>query len=378
MIKFLSSIQLAVGLIAAIALASVFATLYPTVEVFSSFWFRGLLLLFCLNLLVCTLKSLPAVFARLKKTPANVCGERAEGLEISGHQSVEALTQFIKEKGYKVKMASDGDRQNVLAQKGILSLIAPHLLHLALIVVLVGGYLSSFGVEDQVACFVGEKAEVPASVAEGMVIEVNDFQTVLDAEGAIENWITNFNIYFNDVKAVESGTTKVNAPLKYKGISFYQKSYGYHHLIEVTGEQAGVYQIPDQKIFKLEDKVFNITQTIEGPLVRFFKGHEIVEEKMVKNGEKMEFSEDTVLTYVKTYPFTVLAVKKDPGTWVVMTGFLLMTVASFFFWTGRYREIALSFEGNKAYLTVSCKNKALRDEILAEVRSKLKAGETNG
>lgn len=372
MIKFLSSIQLAVALITAMVLASIFATLYPNIEVFSSFWFRGLLLLFCLNLLVCTLKSLPAVYGRLKKTPININEERVEGIEISGPESVEDLTQFVKSKGYKIKITSDGDRKNLLAQKGRLNLIAPHLLHLALIIVLIGGYLSSFAVEDQVACFVGEKAEVPISVAEGMVIEVNDFLTVLDAEGAVDNWVTDFNIYIDGTKTVDSGTTKVNAPLKYDGISFYQKSYGYHHLIELTGEQAGVYQIPDHRIFKVEDRVFNITQTNEGPLLRFFQGHDIIEEIIVKNGEKLDFSADTVFTYLEPYPYTVLGLKRDPGTWVVMSGFLLMTVASFFFWTGRYREIAFSFKDNKAYFTVQCKNKDLRNEIVKEITARLK------
>ena len=55
-----------------------------------------------------------------------------------------------------------------------------------------------------------------------------------------------------------------------------------------------------------------------------------------------------------------------------MTGFLLMTIASFFFWTGRYREIAISLGDNKAYLSVQCKNKPLRDEILEEISTELK------
>ena len=290
MIKFLSSIQLAIALISAMVVASIFATLYPNIEVFTSFWFRALLLLFCLNLLVCTLKSLPGVYRRLTKTPVSTNMGRAEEIEISPSETVDFLVNFFKTKGYKVKISSDDGTKSLLAQKGILNLIAPHLLHLALIIVLIGGFLSSFGVEDQVACFVGEKAQVPARISEGMVIEINDFKTVLDDEGAIDNWITDFNIYINDIKTVASGTTRVNAPLKYNGISFYQKSYGYHHLIELTGQQAGVYQIPDQKIFKLEDKIFNITQTKEGPLLRLFEGHTITEEVNIKNGEILELS----------------------------------------------------------------------------------------
>src|SRR5690554_7042259 len=100
MIKFLSSIQLAVALIAAMVVASIFATLYPTIEVFSSFWFRGMLLLFCLNLFLCTLKSLPSVYRRLKKIPFSVNESRSKEIEVSGLESGEDLTQYLKSKGY--------------------------------------------------------------------------------------------------------------------------------------------------------------------------------------------------------------------------------------------------------------------------------------
>jgi len=372
MIKFLSSIKLAVTLIAIMTLASVFATLYPNIEVFGTFWFRGLLLLFCLNLLVCTLKSLPGIYRRIKSEPAGVNAERAKQLELSGMESTEDFVDYLKAKGYQVKVSSADGRQNILAQKGILNLIAPHLLHLALIIVLIGGYLSSFGVEDQVTCFVGEKAEVPAAVAPGMVIEVNDFRTVFDNEGAIDNWITDFNIYIDDIKTVSGGATKVNAPLKHNGVSFYQKSYGYYHLIELEGEQDGTFQVPDKRIFRLGEQIFNITYTNAGPLLRFFEGHDIVKELILKNGEKIDFPGGNVLTYLQPYPFTVLGVKKDPGTWVVMTGFLLMTVASFFFYTGRYREVRVSIDQEKAYLMVNCKTKGLKEQIMEEISQRLK------
>ncbi|KJS82177.1 MAG: hypothetical protein JM58_15765 [Peptococcaceae bacterium BICA1-8] len=371
MIKFLSSIQLAITLIGAMVLASVFATLFPDVEIFGAFWFRGLLLLFCLNLLMCTVKSLPGILHRIKKLPSSVNEERAKTLNFSGPEDVEKLMDYLKAKGYKLKTSSSEGQQNILAQKGILNLIAPQLLHLSLILVLIGGFLTSFGVEDQVTCFVGERADVPASVASGMVIEVNDFQTIYDADGAIDNWITNLNIYVNDEKTA-SGTTKVNAPLKHQGVSFYQKSYGYYHLIELTGVQPGTYDVPDKKIFSLENKTFNIGYSEEGAVVSFFEGHNLTETVVLKDGDKIDFPNDTVLTYIELNPFTVLGVKKDPGTPVVMTGFLLMTIASFLFWTGRYREVAISLTEGKASLIVYCKIKAVRDEVMEEISERMK------
>ena len=353
------------------ALPIFFATLFPKIEIFSAFWFRGLLFLFCLNLLICTFKSLPGIVHRINKLPARVDEERAKTLDFSGPEDTEKMMNYLKEKGYKIKTSSSEGQQNILAQKGIWNLIAPQLLHLSLIVVLIGGFLTSLGVEDQVTCFVGEKAVVPASVASGMVIEVNDFQTIYDADGAIDNWITDFIIYVNDEKTA-SGATKVNAPLKHQGVSFYQKSYGYYHLIELTGVQPGTYEVPDKKIFKLEDKTFNISYSEEGAVVSFFEGHNLSEKVILKDGDKIDFPNDTVLTYLQLNPFTVLGVKKDPGTLVVMAGFLLMTFASFLFWTGRYREVAFSLTEGKANLIVNCKIKAVRDEVTEEISERMK------
>ncbi|MDK2822212.1 MAG: cytochrome c biosis protein [Clostridia bacterium] len=376
MLNFLSSIKLAVILITTLVLASIFATLYPALNVFGSFWFRLLLLLFCMNLFVCTLRSLPSLFTKIRKEPGGLSKESSsvriiENIDNLSHYK-KSLLHYFKTKRYKIKERSSNGQLNILAQKGFLNLVAPHLLHLALIIVLLGGFISSFSSEGKVKVFVGERADVPPNVASNMVIEVNDFQTLYDTQGAIENWVTDFNLYVNGNKA-RTGTTRVNNPFKYKGVVFYQKSYGYNHLVEIAGEQEGIYRVPDGKIFKLEDQFFNISYTRAGALVRFFRGHDVVKTQILKKGDKIAFSSDTYLQYLDIHPFTVLGVKKDPGTKIVMSGFLLMSMASMFFWTGRYKEVLISFNDveNKFYFTVSCKNKAVKDGIIEDITKKL-------
>ncbi|MFZ5945310.1 MAG: cytochrome c biogenesis protein ResB [Bacillota bacterium] len=376
MIKLLSSIKLAVGLITALIIASIAATLFPQLDVFPSFWFRGLLILFCINLLVCTLKSVPGVYKRFIKVPAAVSDENGGGTIIDSIQPKESekrLLDYLKAKGYKTKMAQQDGKQNILAQKGLLNLAAPHLLHISLIVVLLGGFISSFGTAGDVSCFVGEKAEVPRDVAgAGMVIEVNDFKTLYDNEDAIDNWVTDFNIYVNGEK-VASGETKVNDPLKYKGVVFYQKSYGYNHIVEIKGEQEGTYSVPDGRIFKLAGQMFNINYTPEGTQVKFFEGHTVASAQLVAAGEKIDFSEETSLEYLQLHPFTVLGVKRDPGTWVVMTGFILMTLASAFFWTGRYNEVQVTIneQEKKMFFIVYCKSKEQKEDTIKELNKEL-------
>ncbi|MFZ7104761.1 MAG: cytochrome c biogenesis protein ResB [Peptococcaceae bacterium] len=367
MIKFFASIKLAIGLITVLALASVFATLYPQADVFNSFWFRGLLILFCFNLLLCTFKSLPGVFKRIKQVPPQLQAENSRVTSFKVAELIEyktGLKEYLRSRGFKIKEETQEGNTNILAQAGRLSLIAPHLLHIALIVVLLGGFLSSFRIEGRVSCFVGERQRVPAEFA-ALEIEVNDFQTRYDQEGAIDNWVTDFNIYLDGRQTV-SGQTKVNAPFKYKGIVFYQKSYGYQHIIELKGPEAGTYRVPDGQIFQLENQLVNLNYSPEGAVLKYFAGHEIVKTLLLKEHSEIAFSDDASLKYIQLQPFTVLGLKKDPGTKVVMTGFLLMTIASLFFWTGRYREVRITIQEkeNQVYLDVFSKIKGFREEIL--------------
>ena len=60
-----------------------------------------------------------------------------------------------------------------------------------------------------------------------------------------------------------------------------------------------------------------------------------------------------------------MAVKVDPGTNIVMLGFLLMIVSSTMFWSGRYREVnaVLAKTENKLYVNIRCKNEDIKQDV---------------
>jgi len=374
MIKFFSSVKLAVVLIASLIIASIFATLYPKVNVFSSFWFRGLLLLFTLNLAVCTFKRLPAVWHKIFRkgelTPFILANSEYIKIEDSSN-CAEKLLEHFKGKGYRIQTKEENGQLFIQAEKGFLNLIAPHLLHFALIVVLIGAFLGSFGTKGEVRGYVGQT--VPVSNEPAMTVKINDFETLYDEDGAIDNWVSHLTLYVNN-EEVKTGTTRVNHPFKYKGTVFYQSSYGYTHVVELVGEYNDTFALPDQKVFKIGDIPFNINQVRDGALLKIFRGHEIVDSILLAPGDKFTFPNGTTLTYLELIPFTILSVKKDPGTPVVMLGFVLVTIASTLFWTGRYQEIKVILDSgeNALYYRVNCKNKTAVAEISNEVIKKVK------
>lgn len=367
MIKLLSSIKLAVVVIAALVIASIFATMCPSVNVYKSIWFKGLLLLFTLNLLVCTFQRIPGVLEKMRKS----IDAKFEMQNFEQQYAIEDVSNsedqirsLLRENGFKLQEVNHPNKSFFLAKKGYLNLIAPHLLHVSLIIVLLGAFMGLLGTDDRVMGLVGDQVDIPSEIAQKMTIKINDFQTLYDSEGSVDNWVTDFTI-FVDNNEVSTGTTRVNKPFKYDGIVFYQSSYGYTHLIEIKGEKDDFYAIPDGRTFNIGDTFFNIQHIKERVLIKLYEGQTVVDAKYLQNGETIVFPNGETLVYVELNPYTVLAVKVDPGTNVVMMGFLLMIAASTMFWGGRYREVNLVLDKaeNRLYLNIKCKNEDIKQEI---------------
>lgn len=375
LLNLLASVKLAVVVILSLIIASIVATLYPFLNVFQTFWFRGLLLIFSLNLFFCTITRIKSIFRKVRKKPEGFedelfYGEHVQIVDLTNCEKL--LDDFFKEKRYRVGKQTDEDKVLFLAQKGFPGLIAPHFLHLSLIVVLIGAFIGTFGVASTITGFVGQKKEMPVDLMPGVTLEINGFKTLYDEKGHIDNWVSEITLY-QDGKQVASGSTRVNYPFKYKGVVFYQNAYGYNHLIEITGEQEGVYSIPDGKTFQLSGFSFNIRYAKDQAVIKVFEGSSLIQGKILGEGENLELSDNTTIEYLQLYPYTILGVKKDPGANVVMLGFLLMTISSTFFWMGRYREVraVIDKRNSKLHYMVSCKNQEAKAAILKELKKRL-------
>ena len=104
MLKFISSLKLAVFLIAAIAVISILATLFPAADAFHSWTFRLLVVAFFINLATCTVKLLPGLWKQLHRSAGQVPEQGA----YTGYEADEAeLTVWLKEQHYKVSRVEE-------------------------------------------------------------------------------------------------------------------------------------------------------------------------------------------------------------------------------------------------------------------------------
>ncbi len=364
MLKFISSLKLAVFLIAAIAVISVLATIFPDANAFQSWTFRLLIAAFFVNLGTCTIKILPAVWSQLHRTAAQVPVQAA----YTAYQAEEAdMVAWLEEQHYSISRAEQDGRTKVLASKGKIGLLAPHVLHVSLLVILVGAMLSMTNASGYVMGQVGQTRPFPQELnghyGDDSYVEILDFQTVYDEKQSVDNWVTNFNLYIDGTLVAENVETKVNEPYAHSNMMIYQNSYDYRHLVEVTGsadaDRNSAYGIPDNTPLTVGVDTI-VVADLNGEMYMQVSDHvNPVRGQFVQPGDVLTLTEDgAAVTYLGTVAYTVLELKTRVGTPVVFAGFLLAVIASMMFLCGRYREIWLLCDDETKTCGVYCHSKS--------------------
>jgi cytochrome c biogenesis protein len=343
-------------------------------DMYHSWWFSAILLLLVINLIACSLHRLPGIMSQVSRGSGS--GELkdamlkslpyVERIQISGPAKREDEIRFYLRRWSKDPKRTETELTITLySEKGRFSRLGVPITHLSILIILIGGLLGSiYGFKGFVNILEGETAdriylrmkdkETPKPL--DFSVRCDDFKiTYYDIqrpERLVKEYRSLLTI-LEDGKEVLRKTVVVNHPLHYKGLAFYQSSYG--TLNDVT---LGI-QWKDKK-----DK--NLVRTFEGETIpipnsntflrvlkyapqihNFGEGVQVV--LMKPNREPRAFwvlkgfpqfgqprDDEFVLTFegVSSREYTGLQVTKDPGVWVVWTGCALMVlglIISFFF-----------------------------------------------
>lgn len=251
----LGSVRLAIILIILIALAAALGTFVPQnppagavegkfgglaplihrlqlTSLYSSPWFLGLILLFALNLLAC---SLPRSAAALRRVFRPREGLNARGIsscrfrdsfstEIPFGDSPAAVRRKLTTEGWKVHEKTGPDDAVLRAGKRTAGRLGSSLVHLGLLVILAGGLATGLGgFRERLILSIGETATV---TGRDMKIRLDDFTTEYHPEGGVKAWKSMVTVLEGGAPA-ESAVIRVNHPLTRRGVSFYQESTGW-------------------------------------------------------------------------------------------------------------------------------------------------------
>lgn len=262
--KLLTSVNLTIFLLVFLAIASIVGTLIPQnespavyvqrygygtyqflhslslVDLYHSGWYRLLLALLVLNLVVCTTDRLRhiwgIVFPREKKIDEKTVLTRPGTRIVTSSATFSAVKTALRST-FSAKVGTPhetafGSSTIFWQEKGRLTRLGVYAVHLSIILFYIAGIASSLGgFRTSLNLAEGEAAEqVPLPSTNvvynlGFALRLDRFEALFYPTGQPKEYRSEVTILENG-QPVFSGNIRVNHPLSYKGINFYQSSYG--------------------------------------------------------------------------------------------------------------------------------------------------------
>jgi cytochrome c biogenesis protein len=389
---FFCSLKLTLFLLISLALTSIIGTILPQgalppeyvasisqsklqiysklgfFDMYHSWWFIALLYVFSINLISCSIKRLPHVFKFISE-PTLVLGEGTRNsfalkkeLTFSGsiEQGKERLVAFLGKEFSAPVITEQNGEYHLFAQKTAWCRLGVYVVHFSILVIFVGAIIGSLaGYKGFVTIVEGTSVNAfqkqnGQQMPLGFDVLCESFNVEFYSTGAPKEFRSILTVLENGKPVPGYSKIKVivNEPMTYKGITFYQSSYGQasegsEHFISVTPRNGGAAEkfavrdgvavtLKDGTVFKLLEATQEVRQFapgFSGPAARIevtpkgaapltFIAFKNFPEVNAKRGDALIFGYEG--SSAKQY--TGLQVAKDPGVWVVWLGCALMVI----------------------------------------------------
>ncbi|MDR9755428.1 MAG: cytochrome c biogenesis protein ResB [Thermoanaerobacterales bacterium] len=222
--------------------------------------------------------------------------------------------------------------------------IGSMLLHAGIVFILAGLLVHAFyGQNAQIAIRTGDTVDVSQIITmkEPFSLHLDDFKVEFNEDGSPSQ----FNSY---VTVLENGVTKddavisVNHPLNYRGVKFYQQSYGYLIKAKYTNDTGSEVEelIKEGNFINPEGtgrtvKVFRYipnfdpnhgmaTKTLrpDNPRIIFsvYENEQLLGVGAAQFDERVKIDENVYVVFAGVEPYTILKAKSDPGLPLALFG----------------------------------------------------------
>lgn len=433
---FFASVKLSVVLLLVLAATSIIGTVIPQKEdpasyfqmygevfykvfkslglfdMYHSWWFRFILVMLTINLLVCSLKRLPAIWKIVSARSPKFDKKRFKNIRRkesfvtpSSPEKLKSIYESYIIKRLRYCHSDETDTGFVLySERGRWTRMGVYVVHLSVIILFIGAIIGSqFGFNGWVNIPEGEavdqirlrESSKPHQL--DFAIRCNDFEATFHDSGRPKEYKSSLTI-LEKGQQVLTRSVIVNDPLRYKGISFYQAGFGTLP--------------PGRATLILTDSKTGSSKTIEAPLRKEVdlpgdKGHfevvqfvsdfknfgpafqiRLVDDRkapalfwVFKNFPKFDrMRKGRYLFVVESYPeiyYTGLQVTADPGVWVVYCGFILLIagiMVTFFMSHARlFMEVVRDEEGSRVTIASTAnRNRLAFEEKVRKITEDLK------
>ncbi len=201
-------------------------------DMYHSLWFLALLTALALNIIVCTIERFPSKWkSLLRQRPDDFdpsiidrfSNVKTVNIEGNSDAAREKTLKAFKAKGFKTSLSGASGDFRLYAWKGTIGRFGSDMTHVSLILILLGAIIGNiYGYKDFAGIYVGGTITVPQA---DFMLRLDKFWIDYYETGQIRQYNSLLTVVEGD-KEVMQKQIWVNEPLYYKGIRFYQSSYG--------------------------------------------------------------------------------------------------------------------------------------------------------
>jgi cytochrome c biogenesis protein len=384
-------------------------------DMYHSGWFRFLVLMLTVNILACSIDRFPTAWKIVSINKPKFNAKKFNGLsqktEFKDERTPQTLVKIYQpiiasRFGYSQTENADGNTY-LFAEKWRWNRLGVYVVHLSILLLLAGAMVGSiFGFEGYVNIAEGESVNKirlknsNAFVTLDFEIKCEDFNLSLYANGAPSEYRSSLTI-IEQGKPVLQKDIIVNDPLRYRGINLFQASYGQlppepksfpagkdqvislNFVSNETGMRykketriSEIITLPENRGTFVIEKYTpstdfmgqNIGEAFRGILtppngdpvavtlpLRFPNFDKMRKGEMIISTLPQANSPQGQMTTPETRYYTGLQVTKDPGVWLVYSGFIVMILGCMvtFFMPHQQVCIGIHLKGKESRITIS-------------------------
>ena len=374
-IKWLSNLKVAIGLLVVIAIASALGTAIPQGEaneaylskygtdpwlglfngeallfmqfdhIYSSYWFLTLLLWLGLALILCSWRrQFPMLKAALRwidyKSPQQINKlVLAQTIEVSDTKhSLEKITSYFQSIGWKINQKAD----RFAARKGVIGRVGPPLVHLGLILLMIGSVVGVLkGQKVESFLLPGRSIEVLDPKGNNQLsLKLNNFSIKRDPLGRPEQFTSKIEIdQANQNKLFKE--ISVNHPLRFRGITIYQADWNLASL-KIQLNDGPILQLPLRNFKELGDQIWGVviptSENNENPVLISISNEQgpikVFNESGINiatlfPGQESKNINNISMRVIDVTASSGILIKRDPGVPLVYSGFLITLLGGF-------------------------------------------------
>jgi cytochrome c biogenesis protein len=336
-------------------------------SVFTSLWFKGTAVLLSTSILACSVNRAPLLW-KLAARPRTHKGEaffahaplRAELVVAEdGGSAMDAVRKTFRGKRFRTIDDPNDGGLNLYADKNRWGPTGTVLAHVSFVIILLGAVLSATTGFKDTEFTASTGSRVPVGHGTGLSIELKTFSDSYYPDGSPRDYASDLVLYKNG-KQVKAQTVRVNQPMRYGGVSFFQSFFGVAAAMQVKDAKGatlydrgvpmayasddgshsiGQFAIPSKRlsVYVITAASGQVDPNIKAGQVQLEIHRDGVDDpiatEVISMGKPATIAGQQY-TFERTEQFTGLIVSRDRGAmivWVGSTLFVIGLVLVFFF-----------------------------------------------